>query len=259
MTDSSSDALRLPGLRGKHVLLTGGATGIGREIVCGFARQGCQVSFLDIDRAGATHTLALCKQENLSLPTFFYCDLTDIPALQAALAQAIHKNGDVQILVNNAAHDDRHAWGRVDGHYFDGRIAVNLKHVFFAMQAIIPSMQKAQWGVIVNMGSVTPAVGLGGMPIYSASKAAILGLTRSAAKEFGKDGIRINAVIPGAIATERQKTKWYTPEVVAEIAAAQCLPGEIKPEDVANMVLFLASDAAAMCSAQSYAVDAGWM
>ena len=259
MTDSAFDALRLPGLRSKHVLITGGATGIGREIVRGFARQGCQVSFLDIDREGAAHTFALCQQDNLSLPTFFYCDLTDIAALEAAFSHAINKNGDVNILVNNAAHDDRHAWGKVDSHYFDGRIAVNLKHIFFAMQAIIPSMQKAQQGVIVNMGSVTPAVGLGGMPIYSASKAAILGLTRSAAKEFGKDGIRINAVIPGAIATGRQKAKWYTAEVVAEIAAAQCLPGEIKPEDVANMVLFLASDAAAMCSAQSYVVDAGWM
>lgn len=259
MTDSNPDALRLPGLRSKHVLITGGATGIGREIVRGFARQGSTVSFLDIDRAGGERTIALCTDVGLSAPTLYCCDLTNIQALETAIAQAVIQNGDVQILINNAAHDDRHAWGSVNSDYFDSRVAVNFKHVFFAIQAIIPAMQKAKRGVIVNMGSVTPAVGLGGMPIYSASKAAIVGLTRSAAKEFGKDGIRINAVIPGAIATERQKAKWYTPDVVAEIASVQCLAGEIKPEDVANMVLFLASDAAAMCSAQSYVVDAGWM
>lgn len=259
MTDLNLDALRLPGLRNKHVLITGGATGIGREIVVGFARQGCRVSFLDLDRDGAMQTVALCKENNATAATFYDCDLTDTQALAAAVKTAVGTHGEVQILVNNAAHDDRHAWGTVSSDYFDGRIAVNLKHVFFAMQAVIPAMQKAKSGVIVNMGSITPIAGVGGMPVYSACKAAIMGLTRSAAKEFGKDGIRINAVIPGAVATDRQKTKWHTPAMVAEIAAAQCLPGEIKPDMVANMVLFLASDAAAMCTAQSYAVDAGWL
>ncbi len=241
------------------MLLTGGSSGIGRAIVQAFVGQGAHVSFLDIDAQGAQQTIALCEQTGGQTPVFYPCDLTQIPALQAAMAAAVAKHGAVQVLVNNAAHDDRHAWGSVTADYWDSRIAVNLRHVFFAMQEVIPAMQQARQGVIVNMGSVTPVLGLGGMPVYSASKAAIVGLTRSAAKEFGKDGIRINAVVPGAVATERQKALWRDPQTVAQIAAGQCLQGDIKPEDVAYMVLFLASEAAAMCTAQTYAVDAGWM
>lgn len=249
----------LPGLRDKRVLMTGGSTGIGREIVRAFARQYAQVTFLDIDEAGAQATIAACLADEAREPTFVHCDLTKVAELEATIKTNAQKNGSTQILVNNAANDDRHAWGDITSDYWDGRIAVNLRHVFFATQAVLPAMKAAGQGCIINMGSDTPGLGLGGMPIYSAAKAAIAGLTRSTAKEFGAFGIRVNSVIPGAIATERQKQLWYTPETVAEIQAAQCIKGEIAPSDVANMVVFLASDAAAMCTAQSYTVDAGWL
>jgi D-xylose 1-dehydrogenase len=253
------NAMILPGLARKSVLITGGSTGIGREIVRAFARQKAKVTFLDIDEAGAQHTAELVATDGGTAPNFLKCDLTDTDALKLAITQATRTQGEIEVLVNNAANDDRHAWEAVDRPYWDGRLAVNLSHVFFATQSVLPAMKDAGGGVILNMASVTPLLGLGGMPAYSAAKAAIIGLTRSTAKEFGSSNIRVNAIVPGAIFTERQIKLWYTEEVQAEIKAAQCLKTFVMPEDVANMVVFLASDAAKMCTAQTYVVDAGWL
>jgi D-xylose 1-dehydrogenase len=252
-------AMLLPGLKNKSVLITGGSTGIGREIVLAFARQHAKVAFLDIDAIGAAQTIAMAEQEAATKPSFIACDLTNTDALKTAIVQAAGVQGNIEVLVNNAANDDRHSWESVDRNYWDGRLSVNLSHVFFATQSVLPAMKAAGGGVVLNMASVTPYLGLGGMPAYSAAKAAILGLTRSTAKEFGPDNIRCNAVVPGAIFTERQLKLWYTPQVQEEIKASQCLKSFVKPQDVANMVVFLASDAAAMCTAQTYVVDAGWL
>ena len=241
-----------PSLSGKRVLITGGGSGIGAGLVEGFVAQGADVTFFDIAREDSE---ALVRQLG-GKPRFEQLDLTDIAALQAAIAR-LQQQGGFDILVNNAANDDRHSIGDVDEAYWDNRIAVNLKHMFFCAQAVIPAMRVKGAGAIINLGSISWHLGLEELTLYQTCKAGIEGLTRSLARELGADGIRATCVIPGNVRTPRQ-LKWYTPEGEAEIVAAQCLKGRLVPDDIAAMVLFLASDDARLITGHSYFVDAGW-
>ena len=237
-----------PSLRGRHVLVTGGATGIGAAMVAAFAAQGSAVTFLDVaTEAGAALAAGIDRA------TFCACDVTDLEALVAAIAAA----GPVDVLVNNAASDDRHAVAAVTPGYWDDRMAVNLRHLFFAAQAVVPAMRARGRGVILNLGSISWHLGLPDLVLYQTAKAAIEGLTRGLARELGRDNIRVATIVPGNVRTPRQR-RWYTPEGEAAIVAAQCLDARIEPADVAALALFLASDDARMCTGHDYWVDAGW-
>ena len=190
---------------------------------------------------------------------FQQVDVTDIAALRAAIAQARATHGPIEILINNAAHDERHATESVTPDYWDDRIAVNLKHQFFAAQAVLPDMKAANAGVIVNFGSTSWMAGQGGMAAYTASKSAVLGLTRSLARDYGPYNIRVNAIAPGWIMTERQLEKWLTPEGEAELMRRQCLKRKLMPDELAKFTVFLASEEASACTAQHYVVDGGWV
>lgn len=243
-----------PSLAGKRVLVTGGGSGIGAGIVEGFARQGADVTFFDIAEADSR---AVVERLDPAHVRFEPVDLTRVADLKATIGRLIGEAGAFDILVNNAANDDRHGIEEVDEAYWDNRLAVNLKHMFFCAQAVVPAMRAKGGGAIVNLGSISWHLGLPGLTLYQTCKAAIEGLTRSLARELGPDGIRATCVIPGNVRTPRQM-KWYTPEGEAEIVAAQCLPGRLLPHDVAAMVMFLASDDAALVTGHSYFVDAGW-
>ena len=253
-----SKLARHPGLKGRSVFVTGGGSGIGAAIVESFVDQGSKVAFVDIDATKSEQLVADLKAQYGISPLFIQCDLKNIPALQAAIARAGKEHGDVTVLVNNAANDQRHKWDEVTPESWDDRLAVNLKHVFFAMQAAAPQMKRAGGGAIVNFGSIAWKLSMGNMPGYQASKAAVHALTRSMARDLGPDKIRVNTVLPGWIMTERQKSLWLTPEADAMREAAQCLKEKIQPIDVARLVLFLSSDDARMYSAQEFTVDGGW-
>ncbi|MEC7762304.1 MAG: SDR family oxidoreductase [Pseudomonadota bacterium] len=244
-----------PSLAGRAVVVTGGASGIGVEIVRGFAAQGAKVGFIDRDRDAG---LALAGELGAGV-TFAEADLTDIEALRAAIATLEAANGPARVLVNNAARDDRHDWRDVTPEYWDERMETNLRHAFFAIQAVAPGMAAAGGGSIVNMGSNSWHETVGNFPAYATAKAGIEGLTRTMARDLGPDRIRVNTVVPGWIMTERQKTLWLTPEGEAKHREAQCLPEMIDPVWVARMVLFLASDDSQMCTAGAYNVTAGSM
>ncbi|WP_052134374.1 SDR family NAD(P)-dependent oxidoreductase [Sphingomonas sp. 37zxx] len=243
-----------PSLMGKRVLVTGGGSGIGAGIVEGFAAQGADVTFFDIAEADSRALVDLLAPAKVR---FEAVDLTNIAALRAAIAKLIAEEGAFDILVNNAANDDRHSIEQVDEAYWDNRFAVNLKHLFFSAQAVVPAMREKGGGAIINLGSISWHLALSDLTLYQTCKAAIEGLTRSLARELGPDGIRATCVIPGNVRTERQ-LKWYTPEGEAEIVEAQCLKGRLLPHDIAAMVMFLASDDAALVTGHSYFVDAGW-
>lgn len=249
MTDTFA---RYPSLAGKVVYVTGGASGIGAEIVAAIANQGAKVGFVDMD---ASASAALCAAH--SNVTHEVCDLRDIDALRAAFAKLRSRIGPAEVLVNNAARDDRHAWHDVTPEYWDDRMHTNLRHQFFATQAVAPGMIANGGGSIINMGSNSWFEAGGGFPAYATAKAAVHGLTRTMARDLGKHRIRVNAVVPGWVMTERQKTLWAKPEAIEAHRARQCLPDLIEPVYVARMVLFLASDDAAMCTASSYMVEAG--
>lgn len=242
-----------PDLEGRVVLVTGGASGIGEAIVRAFHRQKARVGFIDI-QAERGATLAA------SLPgvRFARADLTDIDALRRAVGEIRDQLGPITVLINNAAHDDRHATPDVTPAYFDERIAVNVKHQFFAAQAVLPDMEAAGHGSIVNFASISWMVGMGGMAVYTMAKSAVLGLTRSLARDYGPKNIRVNALAPGWILTERQKEKWVTPEGEAQMLAGQCLKRWLAPEEVAKFAVFLASEEASACTSQHYVVDGGW-
>ncbi|HMQ93105.1 MAG TPA: SDR family oxidoreductase [Amaricoccus sp.] len=242
-----------PSLAGRSVVVTGGASGIGAEIVRGFAEQDARVGFLDMD-GEASAALAAEIGGNAG---YELCDLRDIAALRRALAALRERHGPAAVLVNNAARDDRHDWREVTPEYFDDRIAVNLRHYFFAMQAVAPDMIAAGGGAIVNMGSNSWWEAGGGFPVYATAKAAVHGLTRTMARDLGPHRIRVNTVVPGWIMTERQKALWVTPEALERQRRRQCLPDLIEPVHVARMVVFLASDDAAMCTANNYMIEAG--
>ena len=241
-----------PSLRGRTVLMTGGASGIGAEIVAAFAAQGARVGFLDIDAEGAA-----AMSDAHEGVAHEVCDLRDIDAMRAAFGRLRERLGPAQVLVNNAARDDRHDWADVTPDYWDERQATNLRHMFFAIQAVAPDMIAAGGGSIVNMGSNSWWEKGTGMPAYTLAKSAVHGLTRSSAKEFGDHRIRVNCVVPGWIMTERQKELWATPEALEKHRQNQCLPDLIDPVHVARMVLFLCSDDAAFCTASNFFVEGG--
>ncbi len=249
-------AASYPSLNGKRVLITGGGSGIGAGIVEGFAAQGADVTFFDIARSDSEALAARLAQDGRAV-RFEYADLKDIAALQGTIAGLIEAGGGFDVLVNNAANDDRHTIADVTESYWDDRLSVNLKHKFFCAQAVIPGMRARGGGAIVNLGSVSWHLGLPDLVLYQTCKAAIEGLTRGLARDLGRDNIRATCVVPGNVRTPRQ-LQWYTPEGEAEIVKAQCLDGRLMPEDVAAMVMFLASDEAKLVTGHSYFIDAGW-
>jgi NAD(P)-dependent dehydrogenase (short-subunit alcohol dehydrogenase family) len=245
-----------PSLRGKRVLVTGGGSGIGAGIVAEYVRQEADVTFYDSEPKGSN-----ALRERLSnghgTPNYEEIDLKNVPALQAAIAADIERAGPFDILVNNAANDDRHALADVTEAYWEDRMNTNLRHMFFCAQSVIPGMKAKGGGAIINLGSISWHLGLQDLALYQIAKAGIEGLTRALAREVGGDGIRVNCVVPGNVRTPRQ-LQWYTPEGEAEIVAAQALHGRLLPEDIAAMVLFLSSSDARLVSGHNYFVDAGW-
>lgn len=244
-----------PSLNNKTVFVTGGASGIGSEIVRAFDRQGARVGFLDFNQAAGDATLS--SLNNKDNHASVHCDLRNLEALKNAISKLTETLGNAHVLVNNAAQDDRHDWRNVTGEYWDERMNTNLRHMFFAIQATAPGMIEMGGGSIINMGSNSWWEAGGGFPSYATAKAAVHGLTRTMARDLGVHRIRVNTVVPGWIMTERQKELWVTEESIKKQYQRQCLPDLIDPEHVANMVVFLGSDDARMCTAHNYMVDAG--
>lgn len=244
-----------PSLKGKRVFVTGGGTGIGASIVEAFARQGAQVAFIDIAKEASE---ALCGQvagSGASRPEFRYCDITDIPALQRTMEEL----GEFDVLVNNAANDQRHSIEDVTPEYWDQRIAINQRPLFFTCQAVLAGMKAKGGGSIINISSISWHAKGGGYPVYATAKAASHGLTRGMARDLGKHNIRVNTVTPGWVMTQRQVELWVDQAAEEEIARNQCLPGKLLPDHIAAMCLFLGADDSAMCTAQDFIVDAGWV
>jgi NAD(P)-dependent dehydrogenase (short-subunit alcohol dehydrogenase family) len=247
-----------PDLADKVVLVTGGAAGIGEFIVRAFAAQKAVVAFVDIQKERGLRLAAELTAQSQRVH-FAPVDVTDTAALQKAIGDFAAKLGPIGVLINNAAHDERHATDTVTSEYWDDRIAVNLKHQFFAAQAVLPGMKAAGGGSIINFGSTSWMIGQGGMAVYTAAKSAVLGLTRSLARDYGPFNIRVNTVAPGWIMTERQIEKWLTPEGEAELMKRQCLKRRLQPAELAKFTLFLSSDEASACTNQNYIVDGGWV
>jgi NAD(P)-dependent dehydrogenase (short-subunit alcohol dehydrogenase family) len=246
-----------PSLADRPVVISGGASGIGESLVRQFAAQGAKVGFVDLAEAQG-HALAKALSEAGHAVAFTPCDVTDTAAYQAAIAGFAKRHGDALVLINNAAHDQRHNWAEVTPDYFDERMAVNLKHAFFAIQTVAPGMIKAGRGSVINLGSISWMIMSSAIPLYETAKAATHGLTRSMARELGKQNIRVNSLVPGAIITQRQLDLWLDAKGMADIEAQQALSGHLYPDDVARMALFLAADDSAMISAQQFLVDGGW-
>ncbi|KND87713.1 D-xylose 1-dehydrogenase [Tolypocladium ophioglossoides CBS 100239] len=252
-----------PSLRGKTVLITGGAEGIGASAVELFCRQGSHVVFLDCNEASAR---ALCDKvgaiEAAVPPTFMFCDVTDLDGLKACASRTLERFGPIHVLINNAGAAgprSRVPTAGVTPESFEADVNVNLRHQFFLTQAVVPSMQAQRAGCIINMGSITWRLPATGVPIYTTVKAAVMGLTRTHAREFGPHGIRVNSIMPGSIATQRQIDTVLTPEYEAETMAGQCLKRVLVPAEVARLMLFLASDDASAITGGSYVVDGGWV
>jgi len=244
---------KYPSLEGKTVFITGGSSGIGADMVRAFVEQGAKVGFVDLDETKAKELITDTSGDI----AFARCDLRDIEEMKTAFDTLASQLGTATVLVNNAARDDRHGWQDVTPDYWDERQATNLRHQFFAIQAIAPGMIEQGGGSIVNMGSNSWWEAGGNMPSYTTAKAAVHGLTRTMARDLGGHRIRVNTVVPGWIMTDRQKELWVTEEAIEKHRARQCLPDLIDPVYVARMVLFLASDDAAMCTANNYMVEAG--
>lgn len=247
-----------PSLKDRVVFVTGGGSGIGAAIVEHFHAQGSKVGFVDINVEASRKLVDSLAAKGLFKPLFIACDITDTPALQRAIGEVKQKLGAIRVLINNAAHDERHPIDTVTPEYWDERFAVNLKHQFFAAQAVYKDMAAAGGGSIVNLGSVAWVLGMGGMPCYTTAKSAVGGLTRSLARDFGPLNIRVNCILPGWIMTERQMKLWLTPEAEEELLRRQCLKRKLVPADIARAVLFFASDDSGGCTNQNYIVDGGW-
>jgi len=241
------------------VFITGGGSGIGGCLTEAFARQGSKVAFVDIAQAPSQALVERLEMEGLARPWYRNVDVTRIPDLQGAIRDAAQSLGDFHVLINNVASDDRHDFMDVTPEYYDARIAVNQRPAYFAIQAVVPGMKKMGGGSIINFGSNSYGAKGRNMPVYTTAKSSVIGLTRGLAAELGEHRIRVNVITPGWIMTERQIAKWLTPEGELEIKRNQVLPDKVRPEDVAPMALFLASDDSRACSAQEYIVDAGWL
>ena len=250
---------RYPSLQDRGVLITGGATGIGETLVQAFAEQGAKVGFIDL-AADEGHALAArLAGTSRHAPQFVAADLSNVDALRAAVATLRERVGPFTALLNNAANDKRHAVEDTTSEFWDASAAINIKHQFFAAQAVLPDMKAAAGGSVINFGSVSWMLRQGDMPTYAASKAAVHGLTRSLARDFGAHGIRVNTLVPGWVMTEKQLKLWVTEETKLEIAKGQCINQPLMPADIARMALFLAADDSAMCTAQVFIVDGGWV
>jgi NAD(P)-dependent dehydrogenase (short-subunit alcohol dehydrogenase family) len=247
-----------PSLKGRTVVVTGGGSGIGESIVTHFATQGAKVGFLDVNEK-ASKALATRLARKRQKVHFEAVDLTDIDALRKGIRNIRKVFGPVTILINNAAHDERHKMEDVTPEYFDDRIRVNLRHQFFTIQEVVPDMKKAGGGTIVNMTSTSWMNGSRGMPVYVAAKSATYGLVRGLARDLGPFNIRINAFAPGWIMTERQKKLWVTPQAIERLMQDQCLQRTLTPDDMARAVLFLASDESSAATNQNFVFDGGWL
>jgi NAD(P)-dependent dehydrogenase (short-subunit alcohol dehydrogenase family) len=248
-----------PSLENVVVLVTGGASGIGASMVEHFALQGSKVAFIDIASEPAHELIRALTDRCPHPPRFWSCDLKDVAKLRTVVHEIEGELGAVLVLVNNAANDDRHKFEEITPEYWDDRMAVNLRHQFFLIQSVSSGMIKAGGGSIINMSSIAWQIPSTGLPAYVTAKAAIVGLTRTLAHELGSSNIRVNCVLPGAVLTERQKRLWWSPEYEKEIMGRQALKRNLMPEDVARLVLFLASEDSCAITNQSYVVDAGWV
>jgi len=249
---------RYPSLKDRVVFVTGGGSGIGASVVEHFCDQGARVSFVDIDARASEALVACISSREMPAPRFIPGDLKDVPTLQAAIARVGQEDGPIRVLVSNAANDDRHKIEDVTVAYWEDRMQVNLRHQFFAAQAVRPQMRAAGGGSIVNFGSISWMNAEADCIAYVTAKSAISGLTRGLARELGRERIRVNCVVPGWVMTERQLNLWVTPDGERQMDESQCLPGRLQPPDIARMVLWLAADDSRMCSSQNFIVDAGW-
>jgi NAD(P)-dependent dehydrogenase (short-subunit alcohol dehydrogenase family) len=246
-------------LKGKVVVVTGGASGIGEAIVEAFARQQAQVVFLDIQDEAGEILVQRLRQTGCAPAKYYHCDLTDIDALQRVMGEILQLFPVVDILVNNAGNDTRHSIEEVTSEYWDRCMQVNLKHQFFMAQAVLPGMRQARHGAIINMSSIGWMIPSTRIPVYVTAKAAVVGMTRTLAHEVGGDGIRVNAVLPGAILTDRQRKLWFTEEYKQQILSRQAIKRMILPEEVAKLILFLGSDESLTITNQSFVIDGGWV
>ena len=246
-------------LKDKKVFITGGGSGIGASIVKHFCEQGSNVFFIDINEQSSNKLVLDCKNKKFSVPTFINCDLLNIKFLKDTISKIISDNGAIDILVNNAANDERHSIDEVTEEFWNERMNINLKHYFFTDQLVKKAMIKTKGGSIINIGSVSWMIGQGGMAAYTAAKSGVVGLTRSFARDLGEFNIRVNSVVPGWVMTERQVEKWLTPESEADMMKKQCLKHKLMPSDIAKAVLFFGSDQSSGCTNQDYIVDKGWL
>lgn len=254
-----SSYARYPSLQDRAVLITGGATGIGETLVTAFAEQGARVGFIDLAAEEGVALAGRLTATARHAPQFVAADLSNVEALRGAIVALRAALGPFSVLLNNAANDKRHAVEETTPEFWDASVAVNLKHQFFAAQAVLPDMKALGGGSIVNFGSISWMLKQGGMPAYTASKAAAQGLTRCLARDFGPHKIRVNTLVPGWVMTEKQLKLWVTEETKVEIAKGQCINEPLMPDHIARMALFLAADDSAMCTAQDFVVDGGWV
>jgi len=250
---------RYPSLRGKIVLITGGGSGIGASMVEHFTHQGARVVLFDVAEDPSLELVRRLAENSQHAPLFLPCDLTDIATLRSSIQKAEQAVGPIEVLVNNAANDQRHNWEEITPEYWDRSMEVNLRHHFFAIQATAPGMKSRGQGSIINMSSISWMLPSTGLPAYVTAKAGIVGLTRTMARELGPSGIRVNCVLPGAIHTEKQRRLVWTPEYMEKIMAGQSIKRAIMPEDVARLILFLAADDSSAITGQSYVIDGGWV
>jgi NAD(P)-dependent dehydrogenase (short-subunit alcohol dehydrogenase family) len=254
----AADTARFPSLKNRSVFVTGGGGGIGASIVAAFAEQGARVAFIDVAQEASAALAQQIADAGHPRPWWRRCDVRDVQALQTAITDAAAELGDFSVLINNVASDDRHTLQSVTPDYYDERMAINERPAFFAIQAVVPGMQRLGAGCVINLGSTAWQTKCASYPCYAIAKSAVNGLTRGLAKTLGRDRIRINTVSPGWVMTERQVQLWLDAEGEEEIQRTQCLPDKLQAHDIARMVLFLSSDDAAMCTAQEFRVDAGW-
>ena len=244
-----------PDLNGASVFITGGGSGIGAGLTEAFLRQGARVAF--VQRSDATAYCDEMAGKTGNRPLFLQCDITDRRALVAAIEQAAEAHGPVSVLVNNAANDQRHTLEEITEDFLDWSLAINFKAYIYATQAVVPAMRAAGRGSIINITSISYMMGNAGYPVYTSANSALNGLTRSLAREFGGDRIRVNALAPGWVMTPKQLEQWVTPEGLAAHMGRQCLPDTLSPDDIAGGVLFLASDASRAMTGQALVIDGG--
>lgn len=257
-TTANQTVARYPSLRNKVVFVTGGGSGIGAQFVESFARQGSKVGFVDVNTEASDALIDRLSQEVEYRPYFVSCDVTDIEALKRSIAQCATHFGDVDVLINNVANDQRHDFAQITPEYFDWLVAVNLRPHIFAIQAVTPGMRRRGGGSIINLGSIGWMRKNASIAAYGALKSAAVGLTKSLARSLGKDRIRINHLVPGWTMTERQKEMWVDEAAEKAIAEGQCLPDKVQPSDLAAMALFLAADDSRMITSRDFVVDGGW-